>query len=338
VKGFFERLYGLAGSKTMQQERFFTEVLAFLLQSDKALCDRLMNHILQMAVPLSGFEVEAHQQIGGYEVDMIATNEDTVVVFENKIGSSAGRGQLCNYYRTLKKYQNAKTAYLVFVTMDRPNKQDSREVARVRELGRDGGWNKDIQFRHIHWGVVWDVLHDSREPVSGPGGQSDLLIHVLEYMDSMGMASFDRFSPEDYWAWPRHVVLTQKIEKVLKDAELLEHLSKHYKPRLSAELKSGWYGLYLKNKKGSNRIWLGFGVGEDASGVLVYFMVSKPYVANKAKLVKMGYSDDPNWMSLSRPLVEVAPPALTPAKQRERILAFFKGCFDDVQENGLVKR
>lgn len=344
LKGLFERLYDLASSQTLQTERFFTEVLASLLQSDGSLCDGLMRQVLQLKDTQSGFDIEAHQQIGSYEVDLVASNEKTIVIFENKIDSPAGRDQLCNYYRTLVRYRGARTAYLVFVTLDRSNKQDSREIAKVQKLERNGAKNGGIQFIHIHWGFVWRVLNGWREPVLGSEARPALLMHVLEYMESMGMATFDTFGPDDYWAWPRFKTLYHKIEKILKDAELLEHLSKRYDTRLADERKSGWYGLYLSDKKGNSRIWLGFGCEEEEPEVSIYFMVKDVYISNKTKLERMAkssemdYSDNGKWISLSKPLVEVAPPSRTPEKQRERIMDFFRGRLDYVHDSGIMKR
>lgn len=252
----FSRLLNL-NTGSIPLEDFFTEIVAYLFESDKVLLLEWINH-------LSLFETDNFAEISidtqrSYSrldnhfsdsrpdmvIELSSETQTSTIFIESKVGSSEGFEQLSRYAEILSTLNGLQNKVVLYITRDYDPKDAETVLRRVP--------GSDVLFKQLRWYEFFLFLKVRNE--------NNLVQEVLSFMEKYRMARNNCFSPLDVLALNNFPNSLKLMEETLwgRVKDEFSSVVAPPKSKKAALMQLQWHGRYIMHAGLPHNWWCGLG-------------------------------------------------------------------------------
>ncbi len=195
MAGLFKKLYDLRlNSEKHQTEDYLTEIFAHCLRQDATLLKAFLKEfdILPKAT-IKDYKIETQKTYSKLNChdsdsrpDIVISNDNTVIFFENKINSPEGFEQLKRYAEQLDNLQETNKS-LVYITKH----YDPKSKVEIFKC-----CNNTIKFREIRWYEIFNFLK-KQQSLLEKRPSSEIVKELIIYMKQTNLSMNIKFEETD---------------------------------------------------------------------------------------------------------------------------------------------
>lgn len=257
MENIFSRLYKYKPQLNMTpEENFFTESFKFVLESDRALCNKFVEYISGRHLFTQPFKLESQVRYDSSIIDLEITDKKGKKIFvEIKVSAHENRyfeEEEKEDYGQIEKYLRLNDGYVCFISQ----KEGDIEIKT----------NKEKYLGQFEWFQIYKLIEDHYKSQKNSNGlDSYFVTNFLKFMKDLGMQPFQGFTKEDIAASQSTALgfyskLSDFLDCVKKDNRIVQFFKKnHLKFNAGPDFDSNQFLRLRFQKNDRSGLWADMG-------------------------------------------------------------------------------